>query len=95
MLTPLFRCIYNTECEFGRRITSVSMAELLQLPLDVAAICTSLSSCLPVKGSPFSVYAVATNHTLVHIFFEVFLAFFHSCTWISVRVAKEVERKQV
>ena len=72
------------------------MVELLQLLVDVAAICTSLSLCLPVKGSSFfSVYAVATNHALVHVFVKFFLAFFHSCAWILVGVVKEVKPKQI
>ena len=72
------------------------MAELLQLSLDGAAVCTSLSFVLTCKRDlTLSVYAVAMNYALVRIFIDVFLAFFHSCTWISVGVAKEVEREKI
>ena len=41
------------------------------------------------------VYAVAVNHTVVHVFFKVFLSFYRSCTWIPVRAAKEAKHKQI
>ena len=45
---------------------------------------------LQVKGAPiFFVYVVATNHGLVSVFVEVFLAFYHSGAWIPIRAVKE------
>ena len=68
------------------------MPELLQLPLDGAAT-HLVAFMLAAKKAPiFFAYVVATKHTLALVFFKVFLAFFYSCTWIPVRVAKEVHR---
>ena len=48
---------------------------------------------LACKRAP-TVYTVAMKYTLVHVLVEVFVAFFHSYTWIPFRVAKEVQCEQ-
>ena len=77
--TPLFRCICNTKCKVGRCTASVSVAEFVQLPLVAAAMHLAVVM-LTGKQATFFVCVVVTEHALVRVSSEIFVAFFHSCT---------------